>query len=382
MEISWRRLLSWSVLAVLVMSLAVGGCGTMKKWVGGGSEDEPEEEVDLRPPELAEETVLVDGKTYIRSKNPYYLTYPNQPEYIYAEKGTEFVGLQDYLFQRLAKAMGKDKKGAVPKEKIQEMVRAEVERILREQGMGGAVYASRSPSTSPYPGRAVAVIPALSETPRQYEGLNLALANSLRADLKRAKDIVVIDEGPTKEALAKAVSGGKLATRRNLEALGDALGVQGVIITQIIPPGRDPSAYMATELYDTFLGTQIKSLVEPVTSADLNVDTANKVGRKEAMQMANEIRSLDWFGRIEFIKDNKIFLNLGNNTGLKVGSLLKVVSPGKEIINPNTQASLGYTADIPQGEIKVTDIIGTNAAAATVISGGPFKPNEKVKAGI
>jgi len=383
MKISYRRLCYWAWGLMLVAVLGLLGCGTVKNWVYGSEEDEPEEFTATKPAEVSEETVLVDGKTYVRSKNPYYLTYPNQPEYIYAEKGTEFVGLQDYLFQRLVKAMGKDQKGAVPKEKIQEMVRAEVERILREQGMGGgAVYASRTKSTSPFPGRAVAIIPATSETPRQYEGLNLSLANSLRAELKRASDITVIDEGPVREALAKIGAGGKLATRRNLEALGDALGVQGVIITQIVPPGKDPSGYLAMELYDTFLGGQIKSLVEPAAGGQLNLDAATAAARKNALALANEIRGLEWFGRIEFLKDNKIFLNVGNNTGLKVGSLLKVVTPGKEIVNPNTHASLGYTADLTQGELKITDIIGANAAAATPISGGPFKPNDKVKPGI
>ena len=86
------------------------GCSTMtnvKNWVAGSRS--PEEEEDTTPPEAEQETVMIDGKPYVRSKNPYWLTYPNQPEYIYVQKGKEFHGMQDYLIQSLAKAIGKEK---------------------------------------------------------------------------------------------------------------------------------------------------------------------------------------------------------------------------------------------------------------------------------
>ena len=86
---------------------------------------------------------MIDGKPYVRSKNPYWLTEPQAPEYLYVEKGKEFVGAQQYLINSLAKAMGKQQAKAagktIPPDKLQEMVRAEVDRILKEQGLGGFV---------------------------------------------------------------------------------------------------------------------------------------------------------------------------------------------------------------------------------------------------
>ena len=89
---------------------------------------------------------------------------------------------------------------------------------------------------------------------------------------------------------------------------------------------------------------------------------------------------LRWFGRVEFVKEGKVYLSLGQNSGLKVGDRLKVVEPGKEVVNPKTHSVLGYTADIPQGEIKVTELLGNSGAVALPLSGGPFKANDKVKA--
>jgi hypothetical protein len=63
-----------------------------------------------------------------------------------------------------------------------------------------------------------------------------------------------------------------------------------------------------------------------------------------------------------------------------VGDRLKVVTPGKEVVNPTTHSTLGYTSDTPVGELKVTELLGGTGAVAQGISGGPFKPGEKVKA--
>ena len=78
------------------------------------------------------------------------------------EKGTEFVGAQQSLVNSLAKAIGIQQAKAagkgIPPDKLQEMVRAEVDRILKEQGLGGFVSQGKEGGTAVV-GRAVAVIP-------------------------------------------------------------------------------------------------------------------------------------------------------------------------------------------------------------------------------
>lgn len=372
-----RPLLLLHLFAILLLA----GCGTWKsakQWIGI---EKPEEEEETAPPEAQEETVLVDGKPYVRSRNPYWLTYPEQPEYIYVEKGKEFVGLQQHLVNALAKAVGREKAKAagkaIPPDKLQELVRAEVDRILREQGLAG--FMSRPPGEkSPYAGRALAVIPDL-ETPRQYEGLNRTLAVALGDAVGRQKDFKVSSPDQVKEALGKAGVAGKLTLRQNIQALGDYLGVQGVVLTGLVPPAAGTEGFIALEIYDTFLGAKTRAIVEPA-SGGLKPETVTKFAQNNALRVAGELLGIDWFGRVEFVKEGKTYLSLGQNAGLKVGDRLKVVTPGKEVINPATHASLGFTADTPQGELKVTELLGNTGAVATAVSGGPFKPNDKVKA--
>ncbi len=109
-------------------------------------------------------------------------------------------------------------------------------------------------------------------------------------------------------------------------------------------------------------------------------ESVTKFAQDNYLRVAGDLTKIAWFGRVEFVKEGKVYLSLGQNSGLKVGDRLKVVEPGKEVVNPTTHSVLGYTSDIPQGEIKVTELLGNSGAVAMPLSGGPFKANDKVKA--
>ena len=149
MLMKFALMLRLGLLLLVIAALLSGGCTTVKQWAGYGTGDEDEETV---PPEAQQETVMIDGKPYVRSKNPYWLSYPNAPEYLYVEKGTEFVGAQQNLINSLAKALGAQQAKAagksIPPDKLQEMVRTEVDRILREQGLGGFVSQGKEGAAS------------------------------------------------------------------------------------------------------------------------------------------------------------------------------------------------------------------------------------------
>jgi hypothetical protein len=374
-------MLRLGVLLLVIAALLSGGCSaysSAKKWAGYGTSDEDEE---TAPPEAQSETVMIDGKPYVRSKNPYWLTEPQAPEYLYVEKGREFVGAQQYLVNSLAKAVGLQQAKAagqtIPPDKMQEMVRAEVDRILKEQGLGGFVSQGK-PGASTMVGRAVAVIPDL-DTPKSSEGLNRTLAMAVGGALGKTKDLKVSTPESVQEALRKVTVAGKLPLAPNIKALGDALGVQGIVLTGIMPPTGGSQGAMVLQVYDTFTGLQEDAIVAPGAAGGVNPESVNKFAQDNYLRVAGNLSKITWFGRVEFIKEGKVYLSLGQNSGLKVGDRLKVVEPGKEVVNPTTHSVLGYTADVPQGEIKVTELLGNSGAVAQPLSGGPFKANDKVK---
>jgi hypothetical protein len=369
------------VLLLVIVALLSGGCSaykSVKQWAGYGTNDEEEE---TAPPEAQTETVMIDGKPYVRSKNPYWLTEPQAPEYVYVQKGTEFTGAQQMLVNSLAKALGMQQAKAsgqtIPPDKLQEMVRSEVDRILKEQGLAGFVSQGK-PGASTVVGRAVAVIPDL-DTPKSYEGLNRTLAMAVGNAMGKTKDLKVSTPETVQEALRKATVAGKLSLAPNIKALGDALGVQGIVLTGIMAPASGTQGAMVIQVYDTFTGLQEDAIVAPGAAGGVNPDSVNKFAQDNYLRMAGNLSKIPWFGRVEFIKEGKVYLSLGQNSGLKVGDRLKVVEPGKEVVNPTTHSILGYTADVPQGEIKVTELLGNSGAVAMSLSGGPFKANDKVK---
>jgi len=372
-------ILRLGLLLLVSAALLSGGCTKMKKWAGYGTDDEDEETV---PPEARQETVMIDGKPFVRSKNPYWLSDANAPEYLYVEKGAEFTGAQQLLANSLVKAMGREQAKAagktIPPDKLQEMVRAEVDRILREQGLGGFVSQGKGEAVG-YVGRAVAVIPDL-DTPKSYDGLNRTVAMALGSAMGKTKDLKVSAPEQVQEALRKAAVAGKLTLAPNIKALGDVLGVQGIVLTGIMPPEGGGQGAMVLQVYGTFTGLQENSIVAPAGAGGLQPQDATKFAQDNALRVSGDLIKIAWFGRVEFVKEGKVYLSLGQNSGLKVGDRLKVVEPGKEVVNPNTHSVLGYTSDIPQGEIKVTELLGNSGAVAQPVSGGPFKTNDKVKA--
>ena len=239
-----------------------------------------------------------------------------------------------------------------------------MDRILREQGLGGFVSQGGGVK-APYTGRSVAVIPDL-DTPTSYDGLNRSLAIALGDALGRTKDIRVAGLDQVKEAMGKGGVNGKLSLSPNIKTLGDYLGVQAIVLTGIMPPEKGSNGAMILQVYDTFMGTKGQSLAgSPATG--LNAAAATKFAQDNALRVGAEVVNTPWFGRVDFTKEGKVYLNLGQNAGLKVGDRLRVVAPGKEVVNPNTRTVLGYTSDETQGELKVTELLGNSGAVATAL---------------
>jgi hypothetical protein len=382
-----KKLLYLFFILILVAVVLPVGCSRMKeKWRQVSGTRAPDSDLEgeaMAPPEAKQEEVVIDGKTWVRSRNPYYLLIPNEPEYIYAEKGKELITAKQFILAGLAKQFGletksKESKG-IPPEKVQEMVQKEVDRLLREQGLR-ALYSQGQGKPYGVMGRYVAVYPA-PESIRSLEGPNYALSTTLSEYLSRQKGVKIASPDRVRAVLSKAqvMTGGTLTNHQTLQALGDTTGVQALILTRVVPAtGRNPN-FLVLEVYDTFKGTKIDGIAYPVEGTPDLLAIQNFV-RSNALRLAAALVEVDWFGRVEFVKEGNVYLNLGDSAGLKVGDRLKVVTPGQEVVNPNTHALLGFTSDQSQGELKITELLGSTGAVAQVVSGGPFKSNDKVKA--
>jgi hypothetical protein len=370
-----KKLLALLVILTLAALLAPIGCSNVKdRWrrvSGTRAPDSDLEEEAKAPPEARQETVVIDGKTWVRSRNPYYLTMPGEPEYVYAQQGKELWTMQGALVASIARQLGLDKKAqeakGVPEEQVQERVRQEVDRILREQGLK-AFYGQDKGKSLGVVGRYVGVYPN-PESPRGMEGQNRTLTTALTESLSRPKDLKVAGPDKVKASLSKIQATGDLKQRQNLQALGDTLGVQALILTGVVPPSGKTPGFLVLEIYDTFKGTKVDGIAYPL---DGPVDNAaiKKFVQNNSLKVAAALMNVDWFGRVEFVKAGNVYLALGDSTGLKVGDRLKVVASSKDV---------EITGDESLGQVKITELLGTSGAVAQTVAGGPFQPNDKVK---
>lgn len=98
---------------------------------------------------------------------------------------------------------------------------------------------------------------------------------------------------------------------------------------------------------------------------------AVKVAVRKTVPRILEISSkMDWVGRVARILGNKIYINAGRLSGINIGDILKVITEGSEIYDPETGALLGVSKGDIKGTVEVIDYFGPDGAICILHSGG------------
>ncbi len=88
---------------------------------------------------------------------------------------------------------------------------------------------------------------------------------------------------------------------------------------------------------------------------------------------------LEWTSTIARIEGENFYVNAGKLSGLRIGDTLEIFEPGKEVIHPGTNVSMGWTTGRLKGIIRITDLFGVDAAIGKPVQGQGFDPNDVVK---
>lgn len=92
--------------------------------------------------------------------------------------------------------------------------------------------------------------------------------------------------------------------------------------------------------------------------------------RKSVPKIIELASKLDWIGRVAKIIGTKIYLNAGRESGINIGDILKIITEGTEIYDPETGALIGMSKGDMKGTIEVVDYFGTDGSIAILHSGG------------
>lgn len=91
------------------------------------------------------------------------------------------------------------------------------------------------------------------------------------------------------------------------------------------------------------------------------------------------IDKLNWEGRVAMVSGDKIYINAGRLSGLRVGDILKVSEEGTEIFDPETGRFLGMAPGRMKGTLEVISYFGKDGAVSVIHSGNGFKENDLVQ---
>jgi hypothetical protein len=84
------------------------------------------------------------------------------------------------------------------------------------------------------------------------------------------------------------------------------------------------------------------------------------------------INQMGWYTRIVGIDGDRVYLNAGRLTGLKVGDLMDVYGPEGGKIEQTVGISMDPFEGERKGQVRVSQLFGTDAAVAHITSGGNF----------
>lgn len=96
-------------------------------------------------------------------------------------------------------------------------------------------------------------------------------------------------------------------------------------------------------------------------------------------QMLREIDRVSWRGRVAKIVGGKIYINAGRATGLNVGDILKVMTAGTDVFDPETGIFLGRSDGEIKGTLEILDYFGEDGAICRIHSGGNFQEADLVQ---
>jgi hypothetical protein len=96
-------------------------------------------------------------------------------------------------------------------------------------------------------------------------------------------------------------------------------------------------------------------------------------------QIVSSMERMNWEGRVAMVTGERVFLNVGQVSGLKMGDLLKVTEDGDEVFDPQSGNYIGKIPGRLKGTLEVISFFGHDGAIAVVHSGAGFKENDRVE---
>ena len=279
-------------------------------------------------------------------------------------------------------------------------------------GSGGAAMSTAGIEKIKQPKKKVLVLGFWNDTPVGDDSIGVFAADELKRALLLSKKVIFPEEKSVTAVTRDFVDGDHVQTQQLIRE-GKRVGVNTIIVGRIskivfrqnreeVGILREAQSAAAVDIemkvFDAVTGREVHSAKRSGTTMNtkrvmFDEDAlANKAARNEIAQDAvvDAVRKLvseaflsmdkmDWQGRIAKIMGNKVYVNAGRASGLLAGDILKVMSPGEEIVDPITKSNLGRSEGQLKGTLEVSDFIGQDSSMTMIHTGGNFQEGDVVR---
>lgn len=162
------------------------------------------------------------------------------------------------------------------------------------------------------------------------------------------------------------------------------------VIFEVVVQARMVNIRSEQELFNTVKTVTMqdeKSVIpENITSENFfnkNPDLTELLIRDAFMdfnsKLTESLRYIIWEGRIAALQGEKIYINVGQISGVQLGDILKVVDDGNEVYDTELGYHLGKVPGRVKGTLEVIGFFGQDGAVSIIHSGAGFKENDRVE---
>lgn len=284
--------------------------------------------------------------------------------------------------------------------------------ITRRRPLGKGTPQKRVTEFSPIR-KKIALLPFYNESPLGGEDLAITATEEFRREINRSREFIIDPEAEALFGTSKEIYAGGGVKLAQLARKAKMSGVNIVVF------GRVKEARVRQKSDEIGIVRKVKSLAETVLevkvfdvlsnkelyseSVDGNISDDNmrffktetednlayrqellrysvKVAVRKIVPRVVKLGSrLDWMGRVAKIIGNRIYVNAGRLSGINIGDILKVITEGQEIYDPESGAMIGMSQGEVKGTLEVIDYFEPNGAIAILHSGGSVTEGDFVQ---
>jgi len=250
----------------------------------------------------------------------------------------------------------------------------------------------------------LALLSFYNESPMGGDDIAVNATEEFRKEMSRSRDFIVDPEGENIFGNSKEIYAGGGIKLAQLARKAKMSGVNVVVFGRIkearIRQKSDEvgfvrkvkslaETYVEIKVYDVLANKELFSETVDGNISDDNLrfyqseSEDNLAYRQELLRYSVKVAvrkfvpklmqvgaRLDWMGRVAKIIGTRIYINAGRTSGINVGDILKVITEGQDVYDPESGALIGLSHGEVKGTLEVVDYFGGDGAICILHSGG------------